>query len=135
MPKPNSSCSRMAVRGRKASLSIDIARLRHSCTPPRIMPIVPSSKTSVAPVSMTPSAKMTSRSGVPSISGTCAWKASAMSGKAKPRMSEPTADVISEAENSPPRSRRFGSSPIIIVPRPNMPTVPSRAIALVAAAP
>ena len=45
-------------------------------------------------------------------------------------------DVASEAENSPPRSRfRFGSSPISIVPRPNMPIVPKSCIALMAAFP
>ena len=51
-------------------------------------------------------------------------------------MTDPMADVASEAANSPPRSRfRFGSSPISIVPRPNMPIVPKSCIALMAAFP
>src|SRR5262249_30099591 len=59
-----------------------------------------------------------------------------MTAKMSPRMADPMADVATEAENSPPRSScRFGSSPISIVPSPNMPIVPKSCISLMAVLP
>ncbi len=69
MPTPNSSCRTTAVTGRTASLKPDMAMLRHIWTPPRIRPIVPSSKTSEPPVSITPTANTSPHDTLPLISG------------------------------------------------------------------
>ena len=96
---------------------------------------MPSSKTKVAPVSATPLTNNASRAGVPVISGKWPPNADATSGKPSPRTSDPSPEASSVAAKRPPRSLSLGSSPISIVPRPNMPTVPSSVIAEMAVDP
>ena len=106
-PTPNASCSTTAVTGSASNLMTDIARLRDSCTPPRMRPMVLSSKTRLAPVSATPTANSASRAGVPLISGKWPPNAEATSGKPSPRTSDPSPAADDAAATSPPGSRRF----------------------------
>ena len=58
-----------------------------------------------------------------------------MTANPRPSTSDPIAVAYSAAATSGPLSRRLGSSPMSMGPRPNIPTVPSRVIADVAAEP